>query len=319
MNLVQKAVNRLDRAQQSSHFPGFLVAVIKKYGDDQAGYQAALLTYYGFLALFPLLLVLTTLAGILASHHPDIQHDIVKSVTTYFPVLGDQLSSHIQSLHESGVALAVGLLFTLYGARGVAAAFRHGINHIWQVPHEKRDNMPKSALKNLSIIVIGGVGLIVASISTAAAAGAGHGFGFRALSILVNIFVLFWLFFVLLRISLPRPVHLKDIRLGAAVAAVSLVILQALGGYLLSRELKNLDALYSSFAIPLSMLFWIYLQAQTLYYSAEIAVVHKEKLWPRSLGGELTTADKRVYRRQAAKEQMVEEEQIDTSFGHYKE
>jgi uncharacterized BrkB/YihY/UPF0761 family membrane protein len=115
--------------------------------------------------------------------------------------------------------------------------------------------------------------------------------------------------------SLPKHVSLKEIRGGAAVAAIGLVLLQALGGYLLTRELKNLDALYSNFAIPLGLLFWIYLQAQMLFYAIEISSVHAQRLWPRSLTGkDLTPADKRAYSHQAKKERVLPEEHIETSF-----
>ena len=113
-------------------------------------------------------------------------------------------------------------------------------------------------------------------------AAAGHGWAFRGLSVAINLILLFWLFNFLISISLPRHVTLKETRLGAACAAIGLLALQALGGYLLTRELKSLDALYSTFAIPLGLLFWIYLQAQIIFYANEIAVVSSKKLWPRS-------------------------------------
>ena len=315
MNIIQKTTARIDKYQRRHRFPAFLYAVIKKYGDDQAGYQAALLTYYGFLSLFPLLLVATTVVSILASHHPDVRDTIIKSITDYFPVLGNQLSDNVQSLHKRGLALVVGLLFILYGARGIADAFRHGVNHIWQIAYEKRDSFPKSVAKSLTIILLGGFGLILASISTSFASGTGHGLFFRILPVVVNIFVLFWVFVLLLNISLPRHVKLADVRAGAITAAVGLVILQTLGGYVLKQQLRNLDALYSNFAITLGLLFWIYLQAQILYYAVEIAYVRSTRMYPRSLTGDnLTDADKKAYARQAGKEKVVEPEHIKTTF-----
>lgn len=315
MNVIQKQIHKVDNLQQNHRLPGFLYAVVKKYGDDQAGYQAALLTYYGFLALFPLLLVLTTLTTFLADNHPELQARIIQSVTDYFPVLGSQLSERIGALKKSGLALVVGILFTLYGARGVADAFRHGVNHIWHVPIVKRDGFPKSLFTSLSIILVGGLGLILASIMAGLAVHAGRGPGFRALSIALNLAILFAIFVVLLKLSLPNKVKIKEIRSGAATAAIGLVILQALGNYLLAQQLKGLDALYSNFAIPLGLLFWIYLQAQVLYYAVEIAAVRSQRLWPRSLTGKpLTASDRRNYARQAAKEQVKDEEQITTRF-----
>ncbi|HTB48569.1 MAG TPA: YihY/virulence factor BrkB family protein [Verrucomicrobiae bacterium] len=303
MNFIQKAIRNIDTFQQGHRLPGFTYAVIKKYGEDQSGYQAALLTYYSFLSLFPLLLVLTTVTDSIAHSHPHLQATIIRSMTDYFPVLGNQLSEHVHTIHKSGLALVVGIVFTLYGARGVAAVFRHGVNHIWQVPKRNQDSLPKTILKNLGLVIIGGLGFLAASISAGLAAAAGHGIAFRLLSVAVNVFILFWLFVFLLNVSLPRHVTVKETRVGAATAAVGLVILQALGSYLLVRELKSLDALYSYFAIALGLLFWIYLQAQVLYYSVEVATVHAQQLWPRSLTGRLTPADEQVHARQAARGQ----------------
>ncbi len=290
MNALQNMVHRLDAYQQRHRTTAFSFAVIKKYCEDRAGSQAALLTYYGFLSLFPLLLVLTTITSNIVGSNSHAESTVIKGITDYFPLLGNQLSDHVHGLHRSGLALFVGILFTLYGARGVADAFRRGVQHIWNVPESKRDTFPLSLFKSLCLLLVGGVGFIAASILAGLTAAAGHGLAFRGLSVLLNALILFWLFNFLLDFSLPRHLPFKETRVGAASAAIGLVILQSLGGYILARELKNLDALYSYFAIALGLLFWIYLQAQILYYSMEIAYVSSHKLWPRSIDGSLPTA-----------------------------
>lgn len=283
MNILEKNLHKFDRFQQKRSLAGFIVAVVKKYGDDRAGYQAALLTYYAFLSLFPLLLILTTITGIISSSQPHLQQTIIGDVTNNFPLLGDQLSNHIHSLHQNGIALAVGFLILLYGTRGVADAFRFSVNEIWRVPLNQRDGFPKSLIKSLALIIVGGGGFGLAAVSAGIASSAGHGWAFRALSIFLNVVILYWLFSFLINASLPRQVPLKETEFGAAVAAVGLVILQIFGSYILRHTLKNLDALYSYFAISLGLLFWLYLQAQVLCYAMEIATVKAHKLWPRRL------------------------------------
>jgi membrane protein len=220
------------------------------------------------------------------------------SMTNYFPVLGSQLSDHISTLHKSGVALVIGIVFTMFGARGVADVFQQGVQHIWHEKPAKAPALPQRIAKSLAIMIVGGLGLLSASILAGLAAGVGHGIAFRALSIAVNLLVLFGLFTYLINVSLPRQVTLKETRSGAISAALGLVILQAFGGYVLTRELKSLDALYSYFAISLGLLFWIYLQAQVLYYAVTVADVSSKKLWPRSLTGKnLTSADKKIAHR----------------------
>lgn len=292
---IKKFVHALDTVQQRHAVLGFPYAVFRKYNDDQAGNQAAFLTYYAFLSLFPLLLILTTVVSLLSAHHSVLQQDVVTSVTNYFPVLGGQLSTHVHTLHKSGLALLTGILFALYGARGVANVFREGVHQVWLGTPAKSDNYPKSVVRSIALILVGGAGFILASVVAGYAAAVGHGFGFRVLSIAVNFVILFVLFSFLLNMSLPSHVSFKETRVGAAVAAIGLVILQGFGSYLLTRELKNLDALYSTFAIALGLLFWIYLQAQVLYYAIEIATVHSRKLWPRAIdSARPTAADQKI-------------------------
>lgn len=282
MNTIQKLVDKIDKYQQNHRFPGFVYAVIKKFGEDDAGHQAALLTYYGFLSLFPLLMVVITVTGIILGNNPELEKTIIDGITDYFPLLGSDMASHIHALHRSGVALAIGILFTLYGTRGLADVFQAAIQKIWGFKRQAKPGFPYGMIRSVGIVVIGGLGFLLASISAGYAASAGSGWAFRTLSVAINLFILYWLFIFLLNASLPRHLPTKGTRLGAACAAAGLVTLQAVGGYILARELKNLDALYSYFALALGLLFWIYLQAQILYFAAEIAVVSSQKLWPRS-------------------------------------
>lgn len=280
---LQKLISRLDNFQSRHRLSAVIFAVIKKYGEDEAGHQAALLTYYAFLALFPLLLVLATLTEFITTSHSSLQATIIQGITNYFPVLGTQLADHVHTLHKNGWALVVGIIFTVYGARGVAGAFQSGVQNIWGVPKSQRVGFPRSILNSLYIILIAGVGFVVASLSIGWAGAAGHGALFRVLTIIINLIIWSALFILLLNISLPRHVPFKETRAAALTAAVGLVILQIAGAYIIHRELRHLDALYSYFALALGLLFWIYLQVQVLFYALELAAVRYHKLWPRSL------------------------------------
>lgn len=293
--MQQKLLKFIDGVQQKSPVLGFAYAVIKKYGDDGAGYYAALLTYYGFLALFPLLLVVTTLTQHVMGNNPELEATIIDGLTDYFPLLGQQLAEQVDGLQRTGWLLIVGLLFALYGTHGVADAFRLAMQRAWQVPREAREGFPVSTLKSLAIVVVGGGGLLLASVLAGLATAAGRGPVFFVLSIAINLIVLFWLFVFLLKFTVPGRIRVKEAWAGAAVAAAGLLVLQALGGYILTHELRSLTALYSYFAIALGLLFWIYLQAQLIMYAAEISVVSARKLWPRSLDTNTPTAvDKKI-------------------------
>ncbi|HET9098016.1 MAG TPA: YhjD/YihY/BrkB family envelope integrity protein, partial [Candidatus Saccharimonadales bacterium] len=251
--------------------------------EDSAGRQAALLTYYTYLSLFPLLLILTTITDALVGKGSSLGDRIISGLTNYFPVLGNQLSQHVHSLNETGLALVIGVLFLLYGTRGVAEAFINGVQHIWMVSDSDNVSFYERLARSFTLVFIGGLGLLAASVLAGLTSTANHSVLFRLLSLLVNFLILFWLFRIVLNISLPRHISPEETRAGSAVAAIGLVVLQLLGGYIISHELKHLSALYSYFALSLGLLFWIYLQSQLIFYAIEIAIVKSQNLWPRSM------------------------------------
>ena len=280
INKRLKAIDTFQRSHTSTAFP---YAVIKKYSEDQGGYQAALLTYYGFLSLFPLLLVLTTLLQWLPGSDSHIRARIISGATNYFPIVGVQLQRSVHGFSKTGLPLIIGLLVLVYGARGIADAFRHTANQIWRVPLHERSGFFPALLKNFKMVVGGGIGFLGAAVMASYAGATGHDYGLRLLFLAINLILLFGSFQLVMRIALAKKVSFRDIWVGAAVATIGLFILQNLGGYIITHELKNLDNLYGTFAVVLGLLFWLYLQTQLIIYAMEIDAVRVLKLWPRSL------------------------------------
>lgn len=308
---------RLDILQQKHRTFSFPYAVIKKYGDDDAGHQAALLTYYGFLSLFPLLLVATSLVDLVSRHNLDLHARLVADINSYFPIVGEQLQSSVHST-KTGAALVVGLLFALYGARGIADAVRGALDHAWGVPRVKRSSFPKSLLKSILLLLGAGLGLLLTtSLASFALAAVGSSPFLRIIPIFVNVALLYLIFMYVFLIGTSRRQSPKDLRLGAATAAIGLLILQTVGGYLITHQLHNLRGLYGQFALVLAILSWIYLQSQVLMYAIEISVVHAYKLWPRSLTPQhITEADRKALRMYAKQEayRPKPQEKIDVTF-----
>jgi YihY family inner membrane protein len=283
MNIVEGFIRKVDRWQQRHSVPAVTFAVIKKYGDDQGGNQSALLAYFGFLSLFPLLLVLTTFLQIIFKHESHLKTQILTSLNTYFPIIGNQLQAHVHSLGKTGVALAVGILLTLYGAKGVADAFRNCVNTLWHVPQRERDGFFDALAKSFGIILIGGLGFILAAICAGYAASSGHNYGFRLLFTALNLAILFSAFITIIKLAHAHKVAIRKLWVGAAVASVGILIAQSIGGYVLLHEMKNLSSLYSTFAVVLGLLFWLYIQMQIVVWALEVDTVLALKKWPRSL------------------------------------
>src|SRR5579885_3192727 len=117
MNTFQRRLKALDELQQRHKWLAFPYAVFKKYGDDEAAYQGALITYYGFLSLFPLIIVATSIVQLLSNNNAALKARVVKSIGQYLPIVGNQIESSVHSPHKTGLALIVSILITLYGAR----------------------------------------------------------------------------------------------------------------------------------------------------------------------------------------------------------
>jgi membrane protein len=300
MNRAEKMVRAVDRLQQRVPWLAFPVAVWKKFGDDQAGNLAALIAYYAFASLFPLLLVLVTVADIVLRSDPALQTRVKDSAFNQFPVIGPQLQNHGLSLKETGPALMIGIILTFFGARGVANALQNALNTVWGVPYSRRPGFPWNQLRSIGLIVVVGIGMIGTSLlSGLVAAGAGQilggplpYIGAIAVALLLNI-GLFWLGF---RLGTASEVNTRSLLLSAVIAGVVWQILQLVGGYYISHVLNRSSDLYGVFGLVLGVITWLYLQAQFTLYAVETAVVKERRLWPRSLvQPPLTPQDQQAY------------------------
>ncbi len=295
MKIIDSTILAIDRFQQKHPILGLPIGVIKRYGENDAGHQAALITYYGFLSLFPLLLVFTSIAGLASGGSRTIQGTIMDSINSYFPVIGEQLARNIQASNKSGIALVIGLVVTFYGARGGVDAFRTALNHLWHIPKKKRVGFPLSILVSAGSLVIGGIGLTSAAILSGAASGLGQSMLFKVLAAGAALLILVPTFYWLFKLNLNTTVAKRNLQVMALYCSIGIVVMQALGSYLVTRQLRTLSPLYGTFALVLGLLFWIYLQATVVLYIVQVRIIRSRKLWPRSISGKLlTTADKQL-------------------------
>lgn len=292
-------------AWQKTSWLALPLAVHKKYSDDEAGYQAALIAYYGFLSLFPLLIVGTALIQIVSKDNTELQSLFIENISSYFPALGDTIAESIVNPAGTGIAVLIGLLLTFYGARGVADAVQHALHHAWAVPRYKRSGFPKAQARSLSMILFAGTGLLLAATATSIATSSNRHVGLRFMLWLLGfiiLFVVFWGVFTYGSSAKKRPA--SNIY-GAVFAAIGFTILQSFGSYIVTNQLRSQTGLNAQFGAVLALLFWMYLQSSVLMYAIELSTVKARKLWPRSLlKDEPTYADKKAYALYAEKERF---------------
>ncbi|MDQ6875954.1 MAG: YihY/virulence factor BrkB family protein [Actinomycetota bacterium] len=316
---------RLDDYQRRHRWIGLPLAVVYKFFDDQGPYLSALLTYYGFLSLFPLLLVMTTVLGFVLGGNPHLQQEVVRSALREFPIIGTQLGQNVRSLHGSGLGLVVGIVATVYGGLGIAQAGQAALNRVWGVPRNERPNPFMARLKSLLLLVVLGFGVAITTVLSAVGAaaqgyGANVGGGARIAAIAASMVVNAGLFVVAFRVMTARRIATRDVLVGALCAAVAWQVLQTAGTYYLQHKLRGATEVYGLFGLVLGLIAWIYLEAVTVVLAAEINVVRAKRLWPRALltpftdRVELTDADERSYESYANSERHKGFEEVNVSF-----
>jgi len=297
MEKIKRLIQAVDRAQQARPWLAVPVATWRKFGDDQAGNLAALIAYYAFASLFPLLLVVVTVLDIVLKNDASLRDQVLHSALSQYPVIGPQLTTNVRGLHKTGLALVIGLVLTFFGARGVANAFQNALNSVWEVPMARRPGFPWAILRSLGLIAVIGPGILATIVLSSVAGGTGHigGVFSHIAAIAVSLVLNIGLFWVGFRLATAREVSFRDLRLSAILAAVAWQVLQLAGGYFIGHQLASNSA-YGAFAVVLGLLAWFYLQAQLTLYMVELDVVRRRRLWPRSLAAPpLTKADMEAY------------------------
>lgn len=313
-------VGWLDRLQRRHRAVGFAIAVVYKYLDDQGGYLAALITYYAFVSLFPLLLLLTTTLGVVLAGHPDLQEQVVQSTLRQLPVIGSQLQQPEQ-LSGGLAAVVIGIAGALYGGLGVGQALQNAMDSVWAVPRNNRPDPFRSRFKSLLLLFVLGSAAITATVVSAA----GHATetfgwlgraGLTVLAVGINAVILL----VAFRVTTARHVTYRQVLPGALTAAVIWQLLQSFGAGYVAHTVTTASATNSVFALVLGLLAFLYLISVSLVLCAEINVVRVDRLYPRSLltpftdDVDLTSADRRTYTRKAKAERVKGFQRVNVRF-----
>ena len=250
MQALDSLLRKLDALQRGRPWLAFPFAVFKKFSDDGGGRLAALIAYYGFFSLFPLLLALTTLLEFFIQGNEKLQDRIIESALARFPVVGPQISSDIQAIKGNGLVLVLGLGAALWAGLGVVQTAQHAMNVIWDVPEGSRPNYLTSRLRSVLMLVVAGVALVGAAVLSGLASADVA----RLVTLTGSLALPFAVFLVAFRLLTTAEITWRDVFPGAAAATVLWTILQLVGGYYVSRVVANASQVYGFFAIVIGLL-----------------------------------------------------------------
>lgn len=311
---IARLVAWADRLQRRHPVLGFPYGVVKKYGDDAAGKQAALITYYGFLSLFPVLLLVVVVVTRVLAGNPDLRARVIAEVVP--AEFRQTVEDALTSLPTGGLPLVIGIVGLLFAASGIIFSVHDTLNHLAAVPHRDRFGMLPRYLRGFAmlfvlLLCVGAIGgLTVLSAELPDIGGAP-----RAFSALGVVVIAFLLLVTAPKLLVARRVPLSSIWFSAAVGAAIIAALLLLFGPLLGRFVSRSGPVYGSFATIVGLFALLYLVSQALLYTAEVAVVHRARLWPRALDASRpTSADRRALTLLARIEQRIEDEQVQVVF-----
>jgi uncharacterized BrkB/YihY/UPF0761 family membrane protein len=314
---LRKAIGAADRWQRRSRWAGVPYAVMKKFGDDNANLVVVALAWYGFTAIFPLLLVMMTVFGFIGAR--SIGTGILGTLHE-FPVIGTSFNpSNPSALHGSALGLTVGLIGLVYGAQGVTQTAQQAMATVWHIPQTQRTGfLPRLGRSLAGLVTIGGAFIVNAFITSYATAGT-TSYVIR-IPVLAGLLVinaaLYFLTFTLLTAKAIGP---RGLLPGAILGAVAFTALITVGTGLLTHQLKNASATYGAFGTVIGIVTLLLLLAKLSMYAAELNPVLARRLYPRALplGGEPTDADQQVLASIAHAEQRRDDQVIGVGFGEH--
>jgi YihY family inner membrane protein len=313
--VVKDLLHKIDQFQQRHRPLAFFYGVVRKTGDDRGGSMAALIAYYGFLSLFPLLLIFWTVLSYILPHYPGARHDLEHSVIAQFPVVGDQLKNTDHPLHGSLIALVFGVVGLLWGAMGIAQTLQQVMHDVWNVPEKDRPGFVPRLLRGLLLFAVLGLGIVASTVVTGLGTVLNWGPFGSVLAAIPAALVNIGLFFLVFRVLSPSDIPGKDLVPGAILGGIGWQVLQTVGINLMTHQLRHASQVYGVFGFTLALLSFLSLAATLTVYAAELNVVRARHLWPRSILPEPPTEpDKRVFRERAKQEERLPGQQVTVGF-----
>ncbi|HVB94336.1 MAG TPA: YhjD/YihY/BrkB family envelope integrity protein [Acidimicrobiales bacterium] len=283
MKALDRAIDRFDRWQRHNRIVAPAYAVNKKFGDDQANFLVVGLGWYGFTAIYPLLLVVVTIFGFIGA--ASLGHGIVTTLHQ-FPVIGSEFQhtpTGSSRLHGNVAGLVIGLVLLVYGAQGVTQTAQQAMATVWGIPKEERPGfLPRLGRSIGALVIIGGCFLVNAALGVLATGG-DRSYAVRVPVIAAMVVINVVSYAAAFRALTPKAIGTRSLVPGAVAAAIGFTALITLGSGLVAHLIRNSSETYGQFAVVIGLVGFLLILAKLSIYAAELNVVLDRHLWPRSM------------------------------------
>lgn len=262
--------HRVMALRRRSRAGNTIVRAIENFRVHRTGRNAALVAHYGFLSVFPLLLVFTTILGFVLQSRPRLRDEIIDSAISRIPIIGEKVGSQPQELKGNLPLLVVGLLVALWAGLRAFNVFQAALDDVAEVPLDDRRNLLRTRERSLLGIAIVGGAQVLAAVLTSFVAVSGVRVLARVLLIAGAVVVNTAVLAAVYRWLCVRHFSWRQVAPGAIVAGVLFAGLQVTGTVVVGRAIANASSIYGTFASVIALLTWLSLHALIALLGAEI-------------------------------------------------
>lgn len=266
--------------RRRSAFFDVVVETLDGYRRHQTGRNSAVLTYYGFLTLFPLFLAATTILGFVLENRPEWREDLIGSAVESVPFIGQDLAT-TGSIGGSFWALAIGLAGALWGSMKAFVGMQGAFDDTWEIPLDDRGKILQKRFRALiGLAVIGGSQIATVALATVVGEVDLPRLGHAAIvlgGLVINAAVLGTMY----RFLTSAELTWRQVWPGTLFAAVLFTAIQFAGTQVITALQKSADT-YGDFAAVISLLAWLSLHAVINLFGAELnaGIVRRDERGP---------------------------------------
>jgi len=281
------AVRDVDRFQRRHPVIGFPLAVIYKYFEDQGPFLAAIISFYAFVAIFPLLLISTSILGFVLQDDPALRERLLDTALSQFPIVGDQLGRP-EGLRGSTPAIVIGAIAATYGSLNLGQAAQNAAHVTWAVPRNSRTNALLQRVRSLVLLSFAGLGILALALASSLLANP-DAIGVDAGDLggvirVVGFAVTSVIFVGLFRLVSGGRASTRSVLPGAMTVSVLWQLLQLVGNSFVTNVIGTAEQqMNQTFALVLGLVAFLYLAGLMIVLGFEINVVLRRRLYPRAL------------------------------------
>lgn len=246
------------------------VGTIAGFQRHQTPRNAAVLTYFGFLSIFPLFMVATAVLGFVLQGNEQLQEDILDTFVAQIPVIGSEIERAAGDITGSTTTVIIGLLITLWAATRAFAGLQNALDDVWEVPLDRRHNLAVRRLRSVvAIIVIGGSLILTSAVASIVSVGAFPVVSrvlLAAAVVTVNTAVLAFMY----RFMTAASVTWSAVWPGALLGGFGFAALQFGGTFIVQRFLATASDTAGVFATVFALMAWLNLHAMVSLIGAEL-------------------------------------------------